>query len=79
MRGAIEKLTCASDSSVVGMADASTPATPVNRITYVKFDLDPATGTRVDVYRDGTKIKSGTTNTGATNDGSRTAGSVARR
>jgi titin len=48
----------------------------VNGVIRANLTWTAGTGARVDVYRDGTKIKSGITNTGATNDGNRTAGTT---
>ena len=48
----------------------------VNGVLRATLTWTAGTGTRVDVYRDDIKIKSGITNTGTTNDGSRTVGTT---
>jgi hypothetical protein len=48
----------------------------VNGVLRANLTWTAGTGAKVDVYRDGAKIKSGITNTGATNDGNRTAGTT---
>jgi hypothetical protein len=54
----------------------SVTPTTVNGVLRANLTWTPGTGAKVDVYRDGAKIKSGITNTGATNDGNRTAGTT---
>jgi LmbE family N-acetylglucosaminyl deacetylase len=54
----------------------SVTKTTVNGVLTASLTWTPGTGAKVDVYRDGTRIKSGITNTGATTDGNRKAGTT---